>query len=151
MFAAAPRRVAFQAQLIVQSKNDRMETCRGTVVVRRRNLARFSVRHPRFSLDHSSHQTPQTNVEGLITGRQSPSGIGVCLSLPVSQIVLFAVGEYHALSKRATEQNDAIHQVIWAGLRPKQGFVVRRVGSMVTTISVSLLTLAQMRGGGKQK
>lgn len=26
--------------------------------------------------------------------------------------------------------NDAIHQVIWADLRSKQGFVVRRMGSM---------------------
>ena len=40
--------------------------------------------------------------------------------------------------------NDAIHQVIWTDLRSKQGFVVRRMGSMVTAVSVSLLTLAQM-------
>jgi hypothetical protein len=40
--------------------------------------------------------------------------------------------------------DDAIHQVIWADLRSKQGFVVRKIGSMVTAVSVSLLTLAQM-------
>jgi hypothetical protein len=130
-----------------QSNNDRMETCRGTLVARRKILARFpsaSSRHPRFSLlDQANNSDAANKRRGIDHGPTIYFGHRSVL-VPVSQIVLFAVGECHAPSKRETEQNDAIHQVIWAGLRSKQGFVVKRMGSMVTAVSVSLLTLAQM-------
>jgi hypothetical protein len=117
-----------------------MEICRGALVVRRRNLARFSFPVSLLPARLCKQSDATNKRRGIDHGPIVYFGYRSVL-VPHQPNCPVCSRRMPRTFKEGNGANDAIHQVIWAGLRSKQGFVVRRVGSTVTAVSVSLLKL----------